>query len=130
MAESVVCFVINKLISLLITTEAKLSRDVRAEVGFIRDELQSIRSFLRDADAKAAAVAEGDMANDCVKTWVNQEREAAFCIEDVIDEYLLRITRIDTMDEESLIRKSREYLQQKRYVVVFDDVWKVDFGEL
>ncbi|KAM2281507.1 hypothetical protein ACFX1S_042099 [Malus domestica] len=35
---------------------------------------------------------------------------------------------IDTMDEESLIRKSREYLQQKKYVVVFDDVWKVDFG--
>ncbi|KAM2164183.1 hypothetical protein COP2_043042 [Malus domestica] len=34
---------------------------------------------------------------------------------------------IDTMDEKSLIRKSREYLQQKRYVVVFDDVWRVDF---
>ncbi|XP_021803484.1 disease resistance protein RPM1-like, partial [Prunus avium] len=34
---------------------------------------------------------------------------------------------IDKMDQESLISKSREYLQQKRYVVVFDDVWKVDF---
>ncbi|KAM1471369.1 hypothetical protein FF1_041780 [Malus domestica] len=89
MAESVVCFVINKLISLLITTEAKLSRNVRAEIGFIRDELQSIRSFLRDADAKAA----GDTANDSVKTWVNQVREAAFYIEDVVVEYLLHITR-------------------------------------
>ncbi|CAN6569286.1 unnamed protein product [Malus baccata var. baccata] len=63
MAESVVCFVIDKLMSVLITTEAKLSRDVRAEVGFLRDELESIRSFLKDADA-AAAAAEGDMVTD------------------------------------------------------------------
>ncbi|CAN6709720.1 unnamed protein product [Malus baccata var. baccata] len=245
MAESVVCFVIDKLMSVLITTEAKLSRDVRAEVGFLRDELESIRSFLKDADA-AAAAAEGDMVTDSSKTWVKQVREAAFYIEDVIDEYLLRVTRhhqdrgfvrfvhkvvwflkkmkpqdeiaskiegmramwhdprvaslfveeaevvgvesardeliswlvgkasrgehrevisvvgmgglvsqtykvedllrqmvmqfykarkeytpegIDTMEKESLIRKSRELLQQKRYVIVFDDVWKVDFWE-
>uniref|UniRef100_A0A5B6ZBD2 Putative disease resistance protein RPM1 n=2 Tax=Davidia involucrata TaxID=16924 RepID=A0A5B6ZBD2_DAVIN len=30
---------------------------------------------------------------------------------------------IDAMETESLINKLREYLQQKRYVVVFDDVW-------
>ncbi|KAM1368445.1 hypothetical protein PS1_001774 [Malus domestica] len=93
MAESVVCLVIDKLISLLLTTEAKLSRDVRAEVGFLRDELESIRSFPKDADAKAAAAAEGDMVTDSAKTWVKQVREAAIYIEDVIDEYLLRVTR-------------------------------------
>ncbi|VVA10988.1 Hypothetical predicted protein [Prunus dulcis] len=51
MAEEIVCFVI--------TTEAKLSRDVCTEVGFIKDELESIRSFLKDADAKA--VVQGEM---------------------------------------------------------------------
>ncbi|KAM1126601.1 hypothetical protein ACFX2B_041264 [Malus domestica] len=91
MAEQIVCFVIDKLIQLLITTEANLSRDVRKEVGFIKDELDSIRSFLKDADVKAAA--DGERTNDSVKTWVNQVREAAFYIEDVIDEYLLRIAR-------------------------------------
>ncbi|KAM1020643.1 hypothetical protein ACFX14_041884 [Malus domestica] len=91
MAEQIVCFVIDKLIQLLTTTEANLSREVRKEVSFIRGELQTIGSFLKDADAKAAA--DGERTNDCVKTWVNQVREAAFCIEDVIDEYLLRITR-------------------------------------
>ncbi|KAM1126602.1 hypothetical protein ACFX2B_041265 [Malus domestica] len=91
MAEQIVCFVIDKLIQLLITTEANLSRDVRKEVNFIKDELESIRSFLKDADAKAAA--DGETTNDSVKTWVNQVRDAAFSIEDVIDEYLLRITR-------------------------------------
>ncbi|KAI5346940.1 hypothetical protein L3X38_014819 [Prunus dulcis] len=90
MAESVVCFVIEKLVSLLISTEAKLSRDVRKEVGCIRDELESIRSFLKDADAKEAV--EGEM-DDSIKTWVRQVREAAYYIEDAIDEYLLCITR-------------------------------------
>ncbi|KAB2598562.1 disease resistance protein RPM1-like [Pyrus ussuriensis x Pyrus communis] len=92
MAEQIVCFVIDKLIQLLITTEANRSRNAHTEVGFIKDELESIRSFLKEADAKAAA-ADGETGNDGVKTWVNQVREAAFCIEDVIDEYLLRILR-------------------------------------
>nr|XP_048333070.1 disease resistance protein RPM1-like [Ziziphus jujuba var. spinosa] len=34
---------------------------------------------------------------------------------------------INAMDEETLTNKLREYLLQKRYVVIFDDVWKVDF---
>uniref|UniRef100_A0A7N2M818 NB-ARC domain-containing protein n=1 Tax=Quercus lobata TaxID=97700 RepID=A0A7N2M818_QUELO len=38
---------------------------------------------------------------------------------------------IDSADKMSLISKAREYLQEKRYVVVFDDVWEVDFwGEI
>lgn len=36
---------------------------------------------------------------------------------------------MDSMDEESLILSSRNYLQQKRYVVVFDDIQKRDFQE-
>ncbi|KAM1175167.1 hypothetical protein ACFX13_028265 [Malus domestica] len=88
MAEAIVCFVIDKLISLLLTAEAKLARDARSEVGFIRDEIESIRSFLKDADAKAATK-DDEMANDSIKTWVKQVREAAYCIEDIVDEYLL-----------------------------------------
>nr|XP_023874665.1 disease resistance protein RPM1-like [Quercus suber] len=38
---------------------------------------------------------------------------------------------IDSADKISLISKAREYLQEKRYVVVFDDVWEIDFwGEI
>lgn len=93
MAELVVCFVIDKLISFLITTEAKISREVHQEIGCIRDELESIRSFLRDADAEAAREGEVINAKESITTWIKQVREAAYHIEDVIDEYLLRITR-------------------------------------
>ncbi|XP_060667252.1 disease resistance protein RPM1-like [Ziziphus jujuba] len=34
---------------------------------------------------------------------------------------------IDEMDEQTLTTKLRDYLLKKRYVVIFDDVWKVDF---
>ncbi|KAE7996564.1 hypothetical protein FH972_001276 [Carpinus fangiana] len=38
--------------------------------------------------------------------------------------------KIDMIDEITLISQLRKYLQQKRYVVVFDDVWKIEFWEI
>ncbi|XP_059440343.1 disease resistance protein RPM1-like [Corylus avellana] len=38
--------------------------------------------------------------------------------------------QIDMMDEITLISQLRKYLQQKSYVVVFDDVWKSEFWEI
>ena len=39
------------------------------------------------------------------------------------------LSGMDSMDEGSLINNLRDYLQQKRYVVVFDDIRKIDFWE-
>ncbi|XP_062162299.1 disease resistance protein RPM1-like [Alnus glutinosa] len=38
--------------------------------------------------------------------------------------------QIDKIDEITLISQLRKCLQQKRYVVVFDDVWKTEFWEI
>jgi disease resistance protein RPM1 len=38
--------------------------------------------------------------------------------------------QIDMIDEIKLITQLRKCLQQKRYVVVFDDVWKTEFWEI
>ncbi|KAM3686214.1 hypothetical protein ACJW31_11G180800 [Castanea mollissima] len=67
MAEGVVSPLIDKLISLL-SREATLLQDIHEEVADIKDELESVQSFLKDADARAAAedISEG------VKTWVKQ----------------------------------------------------------
>jgi disease resistance protein RPM1 len=81
MIETVVTLVINKLVQLIIH-ESKMLRAVHRKVVYIRDELESIQCFLKDADQKDLQVG--------VKMLVKQVREVAYHIEDVIDEYVLQ----------------------------------------
>ncbi|XP_030929470.1 disease resistance protein RPM1-like [Quercus lobata] len=87
MAETAVSSLIDRLLHLL-TQEAKLLAGIHGEVADIKDELESIQSFLKDADAKAAAEQDID---EGVKTWVKQVREVAFHIDVAIDQYLLQV---------------------------------------
>ncbi|KAL5980985.1 hypothetical protein ACLOJK_028905 [Asimina triloba] len=64
MAESAVNFLIEYMGPLLVD-EVKLLKGVRGEARKIRDELESMRAFLRDADAK-------EHSNEGIKTWVRQ----------------------------------------------------------
>ncbi|KAM3694181.1 hypothetical protein ACJW31_07G040800 [Castanea mollissima] len=88
MTETAVTIVIDKLFQLLVQ-EANLLRGVHKEIVSIRDELESIQCFLKDAEARTE---KGDL-HDGVRTWVKQVREAAYHIEDVIDEYILHIAQ-------------------------------------
>ncbi|XP_065617681.1 disease resistance protein RPM1-like [Quercus suber] len=91
MAETTVSSLIDRLLHLL-TQEAKLLGGIHGEVADIKDELESIQSFLKDADAKAAAEQDID---EGVKTWVKQVREVAFHIDVAIDQYLLQVALHD-----------------------------------
>ncbi|XP_021768111.1 disease resistance protein RPM1-like [Chenopodium quinoa] len=84
MTEAVVSLVIQNLVPLLVD-EATFLSGIHREVAQIKGELESIQSFVRDADAKA----EKDAINYGAKTWVNQLREVAYQIEDVMDNYVL-----------------------------------------
>ncbi|VVA18247.1 PREDICTED: disease resistance [Prunus dulcis] len=86
MAETAVNIVIEKLVPLL-REEGNLLRGIHDDVTSIKDLLESMTSFLKDADAKA----ERPNMSIGVKTWVKQTREMATHIEDVIDEYLRRV---------------------------------------
>jgi len=88
MAESAVSLLIQNLNPLL-AQEVRLLEGIHDKVVDIKDELESIQSFLKDADARAEMV---DMSN-VVKTWVKQVREKAYHIEDVIDEYKLHLAK-------------------------------------
>ncbi|CAK7323871.1 unnamed protein product [Dovyalis caffra] len=88
MAESAVSFAIDKLVPLL-TEEVTLLKGIHEEVVVIKDDLEAIKAFLKDADSKAKK--EG--INEGVKVWVKQAREVAYQIEDVIDEYMLHVAQ-------------------------------------
>ncbi|KAK4575646.1 hypothetical protein RGQ29_026563 [Quercus rubra] len=88
MAETAVSLVIENLIPLLVQ-EARLLKGVHRKVAGIKDELQIIQSFLKDADAR---VEQENMSN-VEKTWVKQIREEAYHIEDTLDEYILHLAK-------------------------------------
>ncbi|XP_065627649.1 disease resistance protein RPM1-like [Quercus suber] len=88
MAEIVVSLIIENLVQLLVH-EAKFLMGIQVKVANIKDELEIIQSFLKDADARTEI---GDMSN-VEKTWVKQIREEACHIEDVIDEYILHLAK-------------------------------------
>ncbi|KAL0000434.1 hypothetical protein SO802_014215 [Lithocarpus litseifolius] len=91
MTEAVVSPLIDRMVTLL-NQEAKLLGGIHVEVADIKDELESIQSFLKDADARAAA--EQDIGEG-VKTWVKQVREVAFHIDVAIDQYLAQVALHD-----------------------------------
>ncbi|XP_023894886.1 disease resistance protein RPM1-like [Quercus suber] len=88
MAESAVSLVIENLVPLLVQ-KVKLLKGIHDEVESIRGELEFIRSFLKDADARA----EKEDMNNVAKTWVKLVREQAYHIEDVIDKYILHFAK-------------------------------------
>ncbi|KHN28421.1 Disease resistance protein RPM1 [Glycine soja] len=64
----------------------KMLRDLPKEVRDITDELESFQDFINDAD-KVAEAEEDDGRRHRIKERVMRLREAAFRMEDVIDEY-------------------------------------------
>ena len=89
MADAAISALTEKLISLL-SEKATLLWDIHEDVADIKDELESIQSFLKDADARAAA--EEDMSEG-VKTWVKQVKEVAFHMDVFMDKYLLEMAQ-------------------------------------
>ncbi|KAE9452363.1 hypothetical protein C3L33_15737, partial [Rhododendron williamsianum] len=76
---------INGTLVPLLSGEVKLLRNIKTEVASIKAELQSIISFLKDADSSPK------LENERAKNWVKQVRELAYQIEDVMDEYVLHL---------------------------------------
>ncbi|KAL2901557.1 Disease resistance protein RPM1 [Bienertia sinuspersici] len=90
MTEAVVSLVIQNLVPLLVD-QASFVSGIHREIAQIKGELESIHSFIKDADARA----EKETFNYGAKTWVNQLREVAYEIEDVIDNYVLYMAKVE-----------------------------------
>ncbi|XP_042513512.1 putative disease resistance RPP13-like protein 3 isoform X2 [Macadamia integrifolia] len=83
MAASIATFFMQKL-SELITREANLLTGVDGQIDSLRNELEWIRSVLRDADGKF-------IDNERAKLWVNQVRIISYEAEDVIDKFIFKV---------------------------------------
>ncbi|XP_030962966.1 disease resistance protein RPM1-like isoform X2 [Quercus lobata] len=79
MADGAVNFLLDKLTSILLQ-EASLLGDAYDEIEEIKLELESMRSFLKDAERRIER-------SKSVETWVRQVREVAYEAEDIIDEF-------------------------------------------
>ncbi|CDP13419.1 unnamed protein product [Coffea canephora] len=86
MAETVLSFVLAQLSTFLLE-EGRLLGGLRREVQFIMDELEQMRAFLREAEAKE------EHAQPRVQAWIKQVREAAYDTEDILDEFVARFAR-------------------------------------
>ncbi|RWR73937.1 disease resistance protein RPM1-like protein [Cinnamomum micranthum f. kanehirae] len=107
MAESAVDFLLQTLGS-LVRQETSLLQGLRGNINEIQHELQSMRSFLKDADRRKRS-------DDGVRTWVDQVREATYKVEDIIDTYVYQIVKQHT--REGIIRRAlySPLLLPKRY---------------
>ncbi|XP_062012470.1 disease resistance protein RPM1-like [Rosa rugosa] len=83
MASSATDLLIGKIVAIL-ENEGTTIASVRDEVDSIKEELQSMKAFLVDAEADTAK-------NEREKLWVESIRNLAYDVEDVIDEFMYRM---------------------------------------
>ncbi|XP_071929128.1 disease resistance protein RPM1-like [Coffea arabica] len=125
MAESVVGILIEQL-STLLSQEITLLGGLKSDVQFIKDELESMKAFLREAEAKED--------NDSqLQAWLKQVREVAYDTEDVLDDFTFRFAR-GYMDgfrgKAGKIYNSIKNLKARHQISLEIKEIKVRFGEI
>ncbi|KAE9466154.1 hypothetical protein C3L33_01933, partial [Rhododendron williamsianum] len=83
MVDAVVSFVVERLGELLIEQVVFL-RGVRDEVTWLRNKLDMMSCFLKDAEEKQ----DGDHR---VRKWISDVRDLAYDAEDIIDNFILKV---------------------------------------
>ncbi|EEF30169.1 conserved hypothetical protein [Ricinus communis] len=80
MADGAMNFLLDKITTILLQ-KASLLGDASDDIEEIKLELESITSFLRDAERRKEM-------SESVETWVRQVREVAYEAEDIIYEFM------------------------------------------
>jgi hypothetical protein len=87
MAEAAISAALWKLGELAVS-ESKLLLQVGDDIILLRDRLEWLQAFVRDADRKRRAGMDG-----LTRVWVQQTRNVAFDAEDALDDFLYEQVR-------------------------------------
>jgi len=87
MAETAVSFARQHVFPKFLEA-VKMLRDLPKEVAEVTDELESFQDFIHDAN-KVAEAEEDNNRRDRIRKRLMRLREAAFCMENVIDDYFI-----------------------------------------
>ncbi|KAF6992776.1 hypothetical protein CFC21_009739 [Triticum aestivum] len=85
MAETAIAAVLSKL-GEFATKEARLLLQVGDDIMLLRDRLEWLQAFIRDADRKRRIG-----ADDLTRVWVRQTRDVAFEAEDALDDFFHKV---------------------------------------
>ncbi|KAI5313953.1 hypothetical protein L3X38_043129 [Prunus dulcis] len=114
MAENVVSFLLERIHDLL-TEKANFLMDVRNQIQLLQQELQIMRSFLRDADSRQEKEA-------AVREFVAQIRDAAYDAEYVIEKFVHEIESTKRNRRRHKISLSYRFFKRGRKVKVLYNV--------
>ncbi|XP_066326242.1 putative disease resistance protein At1g50180 [Miscanthus floridulus] len=85
MAETAIAAVLSKF-GELAASEAKILLEVGDNMTLLRDRLEWLQAFIRDADRKRRAG-----TDQLTRVWVRQTRDVAFEAEDTLDEFIYQV---------------------------------------
>ncbi|GMN25316.1 hypothetical protein TIFTF001_047716 [Ficus carica] len=89
-SEATVCRTIQKLVFLLVE-DSRFSRGIEiSEVESLGSEQEIIRIFIMDVSARSV---EEELSHE-VKIWLKQAKEVAEMVEDFVDKYVLKASRL------------------------------------
>jgi hypothetical protein len=86
MAETAISVVLSKL-GELATNEATILLEVGDNMAQLRDRLEWLQAFVRDADRKRRAG-----TDQLTRVWVRQTRDVAFEAEDALDDFFYEVS--------------------------------------
>ena len=88
MAETAIAAVLSKF-GELAASEAKILLEVGDNMTLLRDRLEWLQAFIRDADRKRRAG-----TDQLTRVWVRQTRDVAFKAEDTLDEFIYQVSSL------------------------------------
>ncbi|PHT90022.1 hypothetical protein T459_05135 [Capsicum annuum] len=121
MAEAAIIYFLRRLGYQLIQ-EGNVLSGVQDEIEWIKKEFQAMVAFLRDADKR-------QLRDETVAGWVKEDVLKNILFGVIASRGEPALDFMSAMDEGWLLERTNDYLQDKKYFLVLDDIWDENLWE-